>query len=123
MKNVKINNQKSAEKGLDHVQAKCRVRLITFENIINMLEEIENTFGVCGKYYKGFTVHLDYHAQKFPNAYKGIPESTQVIALYNGRGWIIEEIYRDKVNRKVCRVRKADIETQEKIVSYLEDKI
>ena len=100
--NEKILAVKSVEKGLDHVQKLCRVRTISLENIEDVLSDVASVFSVKGKYYKGFKVHIDYHAQTFAKSYRGRPESTHFTATYTGSAWRIEHIWRDTCTTHKC---------------------
>ena len=99
---------KSAEKvisaELDTVQNRCTVRTITYQDIIDALELIERRLGVPKASLDGTKISADLHAQTFPGAYKGIPEST-IFFAENRRGtWYITDIKRIRTRGKTCGV-------------------
>jgi len=80
---------------LDEVQKRAKVRTITSEEIVEALDRIETTLGISKKAMEGVQVHVDLNDQKFPNAYKWRPESTQFWAVYKGGSWRVLSIERD----------------------------
>jgi hypothetical protein len=81
---------------LEAAQKGARVRKITAEDIMEELMDYENRLNIPKKHMKDITVWIDHNAQAFPNAYKGIPESTIFNARHDGSEWIITQIYRGK---------------------------
>lgn len=87
---------------LDYVQCRSKVRTIEIDDIINALAEIENKLSLPKKAMIGVSAWVDVNAQKFPTAYRGIPESTQFHAEYTTGGWKILSVVRYRcTNTKV----------------------
>lgn len=92
----KDNKITELEKAIDEAQSKARARTITTSTVINTLAKVQKQLNIPKKSMKGISISVDYYAQKFPSAYKGIPESTQFKAEYDGRHWRITNVYRAK---------------------------
>lgn len=85
---------------LEEVQKRSTVRNITSEDILEAIEDIEKTFGVPKSKLDGVQAEIDVHAQRYPNAYKYTPESTQ-FTLENRRGvWYLTDVCRDTTGRR-----------------------
>lgn len=74
-------------------EGRASARTATAKGILSTLEKIEDKIGVK-KALNGTTVKWDC-GQKFPNAYKGRPESTHWTAEYKNGHWNILMITRD----------------------------
>lgn len=72
------------------------MRRISHSDIVYALEAVERRLSLPKKYMNGIEVHVDVHAQRFPNCYKGTPDSTHFTAVYKSNGWRIMSIFRDK---------------------------
>lgn len=102
------------------VEKRCTVRTLDAEYAVFMIAELHNK-GIKGKRFAGIEVRFNPCAQKFPNAYKGIPESTQFDVVYDGRAWKITQIFRYICDNTRCRIlwtdeaKKAVIEDFSKI--------
>ena len=78
---------------LAKVQERAKARTISAERILLTLTDVEETLDIPKKAMNGITVTIDDNAQHFPNAYKGIPESTRFTATYKN-GWRVTDICR-----------------------------
>ena len=58
------------------------------------VKEVEKTLGIPKKHMVGIRVRCDLHAQKYPNAYKYTPESTQCSLERCPSGWYITDVER-----------------------------
>lgn len=105
MKPIILNdiNEKKINDWLDEVQKKSRVRMISLNTIKYNLERVEKQLNIPKKYMEGVIVTCDDHAQDFPSAYKGIPESTYFKAIYSKGKWRILDIYRNTTTRSSAR--------------------
>ena len=81
---------------LDEVQSRARVRTVSAEGISKALEKITARFRIPKTVMEGVRVTVDLNAQKFPNAYNGIPRSTFFSAVYSKRAWRVTEVWRDR---------------------------
>lgn len=88
---------------LEDVQARSRVRTLDAENVLEMLDNTEKLLkstgftGISKTALEGVEGVFDMHAQTFPNAYNGIPESTQFTAVFRRGRWVVTSIYRGRV--------------------------
>ena len=81
---------------LDDVQKPTKVRMIDAEDIIRHLCAISDNLNIPKKAMEGITIRADLNAQKFPNAYKGRPESTIFEAEYKAGGWRVTSVARSE---------------------------
>lgn len=81
---------------LDRVQSRARVRTVSVEDVGKALEKIAARFRISKTAMEGVRVTVDLNAQKFPNAYNGIPESTFFAAVYSKRAWRVTEVWRGR---------------------------
>lgn len=82
-------NKTKIEKLLDEEQKTARVRCIEVKEMERMIKEAEDYLDIPKKYLEGTVIDCDYHAQTFPNCYKGVPESTQFGAKFENGKWRI----------------------------------
>lgn len=84
-------NREKIAAAIDKVQSKARARTIDVDDIFWYCERIEKTYGFIPKSHRSDSVFsIDKHAQSFPNAYHGRPESTQFDLLYrNGNYYLM----------------------------------
>lgn len=82
---------------LRRVQTRCTARTIKASDILSALDKVERRWDIPKKYMAGCVVDVDLHAQTFPSAYHGIPESTQFTAEYKAGSWRITDIRRGQV--------------------------
>ena len=96
---VKEENWERIESALEEVQKRVKVRRLDYADIYNALETIQKTLGIPKKYLEDVKVTIDVNAQEFPNAYKGIPESTIFRARFASGSWRITHVFRAKCRR------------------------
>ena len=87
---------------LDEVQKGARARTIDFGDMLYALGKVEKTIHGAGwhkipkKALEGTEVVIDCNAQTFPNAYKGIPESTFFSCRYHSGKWQVTAFWRGR---------------------------
>ena len=91
---VKDSNKERINKIFDEVQARASVRTCSYFDVTYAIKELEKKFNIPKKYLKGVKVFCSPHAQNFPSAYKGYPESTYFRLEHNGTGWKVTRIAR-----------------------------
>lgn len=92
---IKESNFPRINAEIEAVEKRCTVRTIdNAETIAKALTKIENRLNIPKKHMKGIKADIDLHAQTFPNAYKGRPESTHFTATYTGTAWKLESVER-----------------------------
>lgn len=97
MKTINVarkNSRELIDAVLNDIQRRCKVRIITSDDIINQLIKYETSINISKKALNGTKVTMDINAQSFPNAYKFIPESTKFSVEYINGSWRITDIYR-----------------------------
>lgn len=104
-KAIRLGNREKIEAALAEAQKRARVRLLDYADMVRILTNVEGIIYVPKKALAGTVVYYD-GAQKMPNAYKGIPESTHFKAEHNGREWKIVKIWRGE-----CPNRSDNIKT------------
>ena len=87
------------QSAVDAVQGRARVRTICVEDIIDTCDSVQKKLNISQTALEGVQITVDRHAQKFPAAYNGRPESTIFQAVYSGRKWRLLKVYRGDVRR------------------------
>lgn len=88
---------------LDEVQGRARVRTIDAVDVLDGLEAAAKAIKsggfreISATSLEGVTGVFDPNARRFPNAYKGIPESTQFTAVFRRGRWVVTSIFRGRV--------------------------
>lgn len=88
--NIILNHKHDAEvqSQLDKANYLARTRTVDIDDVCDAVYIIERKFEDCArKSLEGLTVHVDLNSQDFPNAYCGIPVSTQFVLGYEKRSW------------------------------------
>lgn len=102
-KPIKLTSQEQVEEQIQKVQAKARERKITYTDIQRAVTAIETRLDDLKVFKKdriGMRFYIDPNAQTFPNAYNGIPESTNVSLEITATGWKINSIERTRCTAK-----------------------
>ncbi len=117
---MKEANKAKVEAVLDELQKKCSARMISFEDMMDSLGRAEKSLGISKKAMDGIRVHIDYNAQKFPNAYKYTPESTIFEAVFKSGTWRVTDIYRGTafVDGKMIRMTLTDAAKEAVIAKF-----
>ena len=91
---------------IEEAQKKARIRLIDTCDIFNYAEQVEKTCcNISKKNLEGTRAYIDKHAQTFPGAYKGIPESTQFGLLFSAGTWKLTGIARGRTLGSTQEIR------------------
>lgn len=85
---------------LQEAQKSARARTISINDIYFAGAEIERKLGITKKALEGTSASVDLHAQNFPNAYNGIPESTIFEIIYERGVWRLVKILRCPTRRE-----------------------
>lgn len=105
---VKSENLEKIENAINTAEGKAKTRKITAQNIIDTCKKIEQQLFISKTNLKGVSALVNIHRQQFPNAYKGIPESTYFSVIHDGKNWELKEIYRYRCNNKYCQITLTD---------------
>lgn len=84
---ISETNRAIIEVMLNKAQRMAKVRTISFGDLAIICNRIEERLDVPKKAMEGCIYSVDYHAQQFPGAYKGIPESTHVTVMFHLNKW------------------------------------
>ncbi len=82
---------------IDAVQSRARVRRLTPEGIARACNIAFQRLGISKKACEGVQIDVDEHAQTFPGAYRGLPESTHFRAIYKRGAWYLTDVRRAPV--------------------------
>ena len=97
---ISETNKARIEKEIESAQEKARTRKINFQDILYAIKRIDVKLNITKKAKEGVRVSVALHADKYPNAYRGIPESTHFLLVFKGGKWRLADIYRFSCNRK-----------------------
>ena len=98
---VTEQNLQKIQTAIDAVQDKARVRTIDADDVFDYCERISDIYRMIPKKnLSGSEFSIDNHAQNFPNAYKGIPESTQFTLLYKSGNFYLTDVARRQTQRE-----------------------
>ena len=94
---INEHNRNKIEKALNEVQGRCKTRLITYEDILLELKDVDEQLSkVCTKKaFENTEVLIDVNGQTFPGSYKFSAYSTQFSAVYLKSKWRLMYIGRD----------------------------
>lgn len=84
---------------IDAVEKRCSARLIDTDDVVFHLIRLDDSLSISKKAMDGIAVIIDLNYGVMPNAYKGIPESTQVHAEYKSGSWRIADVGRAPLRR------------------------
>ena len=88
--NIILNHKHDAEiqLQLDKANHLARTRTVNVDDVYGAVATLERKFEDCTKKsMEGLTVNVDLNSQDFPNAYRGVPMSTQFTLVYEKRSW------------------------------------
>ena len=93
---INVNNIGKLNEAIAVAEGRAKARCITADDIHSMINKIEATLikPMYKKDWAGLEFSVDPHAQSFPGAYKGTPESTQFTMLRTASGWFVTSIRR-----------------------------
>lgn len=98
---ININNTEKLSAAIEAAEGtRVNARTITAEDVIRSVEKIEKRlrYLLPKKGWKGLKFNVDPHAQQFPAAYKGTPQSTQFRVERGATGWFVTAIWRWQCN-------------------------
>ena len=103
---INVNNTDKINAAIAAAEGRAKARCITADDIHSMINEIETSLikRMYKKDWAGLEFSIDPHAQSFPGAYKGTPESTQFTMLRTASGWFVTNI-----RRRTCQGPKSRI--------------
>ena len=93
---IKDSNKDRIEQAIEQAQVNARVRTITLNDVLRAVADIEKKLQDVPKVaWEGVRVVVDVHGgERYPNAYRGTPESTQFEVAYTSGTWKLTDVYR-----------------------------
>lgn len=106
MKPIDIKNREQLAEAIKAAEGRAKERRISVDDVIDALAEVDERLNIISTRTDaiGTTVHVDVNAQRFPKAYKYVPESTHFFAELKRDGWRIVSISRGKTNGPSGRI-------------------
>ena len=103
---INANNIDKINAAIAAAEGRAKARCITADDIHRMINEIEASLikRMYKKDWAGLEFSIDPHAQSFPGAYKGTPESTQFTMLRTASGWFVTNIRRRECQGPTSRI-------------------
>lgn len=96
---IKESNRAKIEEAISKAEGKARTRRIDYMDILIAIKEIEKKLNIPKKHMEGTSAWVDTWNQKYPNAYHGVPESTQFHVVYKNGSWKLIEVCRSITGR------------------------
>lgn len=97
---ISETNKAKIDELIKIAQKGCSVRTITFSEIQKSLLSLQDRLAITKKALEGTMVIIDINYSTFPNAYKGIPQSTAFRATFIKGNWKLIEVYRARTQSK-----------------------
>lgn len=111
---INVTRTEKLTAAINDAQARASVRTITAVDIQQAVNSIEQRLKTLlhKKDWTGLTFECNLHAQTFPGAYKGTPESTQFTLVRAATGWFVTAIRRDICGGPKSRIACTNIDTR-----------
>lgn len=97
---INLKDREKVQKALDDAQSRARVRTVDYADVLKAVEKAEERLSqiLLKKDWIDLEIHCDPNSQKFPNAYKGRPESTHFVIKRFSTGWFLTNVERYDCN-------------------------
>ena len=79
---------------IDAAQARARERLISYDDLLKAIKEIEGKLRITKKALEGTRASVDIHAQDFARAYRFRAESTHFSIIFENKRWRLISVAR-----------------------------
>ena len=105
---INVNNTDKLNEAIAAAEGKASVRRLTADLVHTYVQHIEKMLStrLLKNDWAGLEFSVDPHAQSFPGAYKGRPESTHFELERTASGWFVTRIMRNDCrspkNRIIC---------------------
>ena len=101
---INVTNEQKITEAFNAVNAKVRnADYTSVKAIVNVIEKSLTEKGLPKNLWSGLAFWCDINAQKFPNAYKWAPESTQFKVERFSSGWFVTKVIRTTCDTKMVR--------------------
>jgi len=102
---INVTNEQKITEAFDAVNAKVRnADYTSVKAIVNVIEKSLTEKVLPKNLWTGLAFWCDINAQKFPNAYRWIPESTQFILTRFPSGWFVTRVARLSCGTKMIAI-------------------
>ncbi len=119
---IKESNRARIEEEIRNAEGRATARTITYKNIVDEIERIENELRIPKKYMVGIQASVDVNAQNFPRSYKYTPESTHFLMERTTTGWDLITVMRDSTRTAGHRAKLfLPDEAKQQIINRLTD--
>jgi len=93
---IKDANKSRIEEMIKAAEGKATARTITYKDIVDSIEILEEKLNIPKKHMEGISASIDYNAQTFPRAYKYTPSSTCFEVVRKKSGWDLMYVERSR---------------------------
>lgn len=94
---ININNKEKIEAALNEVQSRVKARTISYEDILETIEHIEEKLNISKKAMVGVIARVSLHCQHFPANYNGQPMGTEFTIQRFSSGWFLTGVSRENI--------------------------
>ena len=94
---ININNKEKIEAALNEVQSRTKARTISYEDILETIEHIEEKLNISKKAMVGVIARVSVQCQHFPANYNGQPMGTEFTIQRFSSGWFLTGVSRENI--------------------------
>lgn len=95
---INVNNKEKIEAALNETQSRAKARTISYEDILEAIETIEEKLNISKKAMVGVTARVSLHCQYFPAKYNGQPMGTEFLIQRFPSGWFLTGMVRSNID-------------------------
>ena len=95
---ININNKEKIEAALNEVQSRAKARTISYEDILEAIDTIEEKLNISKKAMVGVIARVSLHCEHFAGSYKGVPMGTEFTIQRFSSGWFLTKVDRYNVD-------------------------
>lgn len=93
---ININNKEKIEAALNEVQSRAKARTISYEDILEAIDTIEEKLNISKKAMVGVIARVSLHCQHFPANYNGQPMGTE-FTIQRFSSWFLTGVSRENI--------------------------
>ena len=94
---INVNNKEKIEAALNETQSRAKARTISYEDILETIEHIEEKLNISKKAMVGVIARASLHCQHFPANYNGQPMGTEFTIQRFSSGWFLTGVSRENI--------------------------
>lgn len=95
---INVNNKEKIEAALNETQSRAKARTISYEDILETIEHIEEKLNISKKAMVGVIAHVSLYCEHFAGSYKGVPMGTEFTIQRFSSGWFLTKVDRYNVD-------------------------